>query len=356
MLNPSNKKYRLADLTKGLDVTIKGDSDCLIEGVGTINQSTAGQITFLMNQMYRKYLSNTKAGAVILMPSDADACPVNAVICRDPYYTYAKIAAFFETKPNAEEGIHPSAVIGKNCHIDPSAKIGAHCVIGDHVKIGAQVILNPGCVIGNDSLLDDHTYLHANVTIYPHVKLGKRVLIASGTVIGSDGFGLAKHAGAWHKVPQLGSVVIEDNVEIGSNCSIDRGAIEDTVIEKGVKLDNLIQVGHNVRIGANTAVAACVGISGSTVIGKNCMIGGQSGFAGHLIIADNVIITGGTEVTKSIREPGIYSSGIGGLVTNQEWRKNSARVQRLDKLIERVKQLELTIGSVDNSLDRDRNS
>lgn len=335
-----NNRYTLKELTQGLDVTIKGDPDTYISGVCTIDSSSAGCITFLMNPLYKKYLPDTKAAAVILQPNEAEICPVNALVCRDPYYVYAKIAAFFEKRPELAQGIHPSVVVGKNCQVHPSATIAAHCVIGNNVQIGAGVTLSPGCVIGDSCQIDTDSYLYANVTLYSQVKIGQRVLIGSGTVIGSDGLGFAKNSGVWHKVPQLGGVIIQDDVEIGANCAIDRGAINDTFIGKGVKLDNLIQVAHNVQIGEHTAIAACVGISGSTIIGKNCLVGGQTGFAGHLKIADNVVITGGTEVSKSIREPGVYSSGIGGLVSNLEWRKNSARVQRLDKLIERVTKLE----------------
>jgi UDP-3-O-[3-hydroxymyristoyl] glucosamine N-acyltransferase len=250
------------------------------------------------------------------------------------------IAGYFNDKPTYTAGIHPSAVIGAGCQIDPTAVIGPNCVLGDDVIIGANVVIGPGCSIGECSEVDDASHLDANVTLYHKIKIGKRVMIASGTVIGSDGFGIAKHKGVWHKVPQLGRVIIGDDVEIGSNCSIDRGAIDDTVIEAGVKLDNLIQIGHNVQIGAGTAIAGCVGISGSTTIGKNCLIGGGSGFAGHITIADNVMVTGATAVSKSIREPGVYSSGVGGVVTNLEWRKNSARLHRLDGLMQRVKALE----------------
>ena len=334
------KKYTLTELTQGLNVGIQGDPQVAIEKVATIQEASSGCITFLMNPRYKKYLAGTKASAVILSPDDAKECPVNAIITRDPYYTYAKIAALFEEKPDFSIGIHPTAVVGEASEVHPLASVGAHCVLGKNVKIGAKAVLQPGCVIGQDSSIGEEAYLHANVTFYPRVRVGKRVMIGSGTVIGSDGFGIAKHGGVWHKVPQLGGVVIEDDVEIGANCAIDRGAIDDTVIKAGVKLDNLIQIGHNVQIGEHTAIAGCVGISGSTVIGKHCLVGGQTGFAGHLDIADNVMITGGTEVSKSIREPGIYSSGIGGLVTNMEWRKNSARVNRLDQLFERVKQLE----------------
>lgn len=333
-------KYTLAELTKGLDVVIQGDPDCLIEGVCTIQQASKGRITFLNNPLYKKFLSSTEAAAVILSPEEAAICTVNALISRDPYYTYTQIATFFDDRPKAKKGIHPSAVIGEQCDIDPSVSIGPHCVVGDYVTLAKGVVIDAGCVIGDGCRIGEFSHLHAHVTLYHKIQIGQRVLISSGTVIGSDGFGIAKHKGVWHKVPQLGRVIIEDDVEIGANCTIDRGAIEDTIIGRGVKLDNLIQIGHNVQIGDYSALAGCVGVSGSTVIGKNCLVGGGSGFAGHLTIADNVVITGMTAVTKSIKEPGIYSSGVGGLMPNLEWRKNSARIHRLEQLIERVKFLE----------------
>jgi UDP-3-O-[3-hydroxymyristoyl] glucosamine N-acyltransferase len=275
MKDKSHKmQYTLADLVNGLDISIQGDSDCLIEGVCTIHQAKPGHITFLTNSLYKKYLPETQAAAVVLLKEDANDCPVNALICRDPYYAYAKIAAFFDDRPIAAPGIHPTAVIGQHCQIASTVSIGAHCVIGDHVILADHVTLGANCVIGEFSEIGEESHLHANVTLYHKILMGKKVIIASGTVIGSDGFGIAKNRGVWHKVPQLGRVFIGNHVEIGTNCAIDRGAIEDTVIENGVKLDNLIQIGHNVRIGENTAVAANVGISGSTVIGKNCLIGG----------------------------------------------------------------------------------
>jgi len=344
-MNKKHKKtqYTLAELINGLDASIKGDPDCVVTGVGTIQHAKAGDIAFLMNPLYKKYLPDTQASAVILTEKESADCPVNAIISRDPYYTYAKIAAYFDEKPLPKPGIHPSAIIGEDCQIDPTASIGASCVIGNKVSIGAHVVLGPNCSLSDQIEIGENTLLDANVTIYHQVKIGRNVEISSGAVIGGDGFGLAKHKGVWQKIPQLGGVVIADDVEIGANCTIDRGAIENTVIERGVKLDNLVQVGHNVRIGESTAIAGCVGISGSTVIGKNCLVGGAAGFAGHLTIADDVVITGATEVTKSIREPGIYSSGVGGLVTNLEWRKNSARVHRLQQLVDRVKALEYAL-------------
>lgn len=339
----ANRAYKLAELVDGLDVTIQGDPNCVITGVSTINRAQAGQIAFLTNSLYKKYLTDTQATAVILSAADAASCAVNAVICKNPHYIYAKVAAYFSQAPQASVGIHSSAVIGADCEIHPTAMIGPHCAIGDRVKIAAHAVIAAGCVIEDDCEIGESTKLDARVTVYHGVKIGKRTTIKSGAVIGSDGFGFANQKGVWHKVAQLGSVEIGDDVDIGANTSIDRGAVENTIIENGVKLDNLIQVGHNVRIGANTIIAGCVGIAGSADIGKNCMIGGASMVAGHISIADNVMITGGTGVSKSITEPGMYSSGIVGVVTNQEFRKNNARFHRLGNLMQRVKTLEVAI-------------
>jgi UDP-3-O-[3-hydroxymyristoyl] glucosamine N-acyltransferase len=335
--------YTIKELTQGLDVTVKGDTSCVITGVSPIQQAQPGHISFLTNSLYRKYLESTQAAAIVVGEADADACEHTVIVSRNPYYTYAKIAAYFSTTPEAIAGVHATAVIGDACVISDSASIGPHCVLGRQVKIGANVVLGSGCVIGDGVEIADDTHVDAQVTIYHQVKIGKRVRIASGVVIGSDGFGFANQKGVWHKVPQLGSVEIGDDVDIGSNTVIDRGAIENTVIEAGVKLDNLIQVGHNVRIGSNTIIAGCVAIAGSTTIGKNCMVGGATCFAGHISVCDQAMITGMTAVTKSITEPGVYSSGIVGAVPNLEFRKNNARFHRLDNLMQRVKTLEATL-------------
>jgi UDP-3-O-[3-hydroxymyristoyl] glucosamine N-acyltransferase len=339
----STKQYTLAELTDGLEIDIKGDPHCLISGVSTIQSAQPGHITFLTNAHYRKHLPETKASAVILSTNEASDCRVNAIISRNPYFIYAKIAERFSTVQTTQPGIHTSSVIGDNADIHPTASVAAHCVVGANVRIGAGVVIGPGCYIGDDVTIDNNTILDARVTIYSRVTIGKRVRLASGVVIGCDGFGFANQHGQWHKVPQLGSVEIADDVDIGANTTIDRGAIENTVIEAGVKLDNLIQVGHNVKIGAHTIIAGCVAIAGSATIGKGCMIGGTTAIAGHVSIADNVICTGMTSVTKSITESGMYSSGIVGAVPNIEFRKNNARFYRLDSLMKRVKQLEQAI-------------
>ncbi|HEX4044826.1 MAG TPA: UDP-3-O-(3-hydroxymyristoyl)glucosamine N-acyltransferase [Gammaproteobacteria bacterium] len=338
-------QYTLSQLIKGLDVTLQGDSDRLISAVCPIQQAKPGSITFLTNALYRKFLPDTQASAVILSEADAASCPeqVVAVISRNPYYVYAKIAEFFVQQEPAVIGIHPTAVIGKDCQIDASASIGANCVIGNRVTIGAQAVIRPGCIIEDDVQIGAAVWLDAQVTLCHHVQIGQRTRIASGAVIGSEGFGFANQKGTWHKVPQLGTVEIGEDVDIGANTTIDRGAIENTVIGNGVKLDNQIQIAHNVKIGDHTIIAGCVGIAGSAVIGKYCMIGGSVIIAGHITIADQVMITAGTGVSKSIREPGMYSSGVVGALPVQEWRKNNARFYRLEQLMARVKALESTI-------------
>jgi UDP-3-O-[3-hydroxymyristoyl] glucosamine N-acyltransferase len=341
MNSPNKIQHKLSDLIKDMDaVTIKGDPNCLISGVCTLHHAKPGHIAFLTNSLYRKYLTHTEAAAVILSEADAKACTVNAVVSKNPYFAYAKIAAFFEKRDAVAMGIHPSVVMGMDTEVDATAVIGANCVIGNHVKIAAHAVIGPGTIIGDEVEIAEAAHLDARVTVYAHVKIGKRTRIMSGAIIGSDGFGFANHKGTWHKVPQLGSVEIGDDVDVGANTTIDRGAVENTIIENGVKLDNLIQIAHNVKIGANTIIAGCVGIAGSAVIGKNCMIGGASMVAGHVNIADNVMITGGTGVSKSIREPGMYSSGIVGVVTNKEFRKNNAWFHRLGNFVERLKSLE----------------
>ena len=336
-------QYTLSELTRGLEVTIKGDPHCLITGVSVIQQAQPGHITFLTNSLYRKHLAATQATAVILSEKDAEICNIHAVVCANPHYIYAKIAEFFAFPSINISGIHRTVVIGVDSRIDKTASIGAHCVIGNQVSIAKDVVIGPGCVIGDGSSIGEATQLDASVTIYNKVAIGKRTHITSGAVIGSDGFGFANQKGVWHKIPQLGGVQIGDDVDIGANTTIDCGAVDDTIIENGVKLDNLIQIGHNVKIREHTIIAGCTGIAGSAVIGKHCMIGGAAMIQGHIHIADHVMITGNTGVNKSILESGVYSSGVVGVVTNQEFKKNNARFHRLENLTQRIKLLESSL-------------
>ncbi len=329
----------LAELSEILTADFRGDGNCVINGLAPIQNAKPGDITFLSNKHYRKYLSTTKAAAVILAPADAAECQANCLILDNPYAGYARVAQLFEYKPKVVLGIHPSAIIGEHCQIDPSASIAANCVISDQVKIGADVIIGANTVIGENSTIAAGTHIWPRVTLYHGVTIGKQCVIHSGVVIGSDGFGMAKEQGQWLKIPQLGGVSIGDRVEIGANTTIDRGAIDDTIIEEGVKLDNQIQVGHNVIIGKNTAIAGCTAIAGSTKIGRNCLIGGGCCIAGHITIVDDCIVTGMSGVYGSVDKPGIYSSGTG-IQESRTWLKNVVKLRQLSELSRKLVKLE----------------
>lgn len=336
-------EYTLAELVEGLDVTIKGNPDCIIRGVCPIESAQADRITFLntfLTKRYRQYLPETQAAAVILTQDDADDCPVNAVISANPYFTYAQIAGHFREQMMSAPGIHATAIIEEGAQVDSTASIGAYAVVGRHTTIGAHAVIGSHCVIGDNVVIGDETVLDAHAVIYQGVFIGKRSKIASGAVIGGEGFGYANHKGQWFNVPQLGTVEIGDDVDVGVNTSIDRGALGNTVIGNGVKLDNQIQVGHNVKIGEHTIVAGCVGIAGSAEIGKYCMIGGGSLINGHISICDKAVIAGSTGVESSITEPGMYASGVIGALPFKEFRRSNARFHRLESMSERIKALE----------------
>lgn len=337
--------FKLGELAKVLGAQVEGDADCRIEGVATLDHAQPGELAFLANSKYHKYLAATKASAVILRADDAPACPGNALISDNPYLAYARAAELFEKKIEQPLGRHPSAVVDESAKIADGVRIGPGVVIEADVEIGAGVSIGPGCVVGCGACLGDESRLLANVTLCHGVQLGKRVLVHPGAVIGSDGFGQANDEGSWVKVPQLGSVRIGDDVEIGANTTIDRGAVDDTVIENGVKLDNQIQIAHNVHIGAHTAIAACVGIAGSTRIGKHCTLAGGVGVVGHLVIGDNVHFSAQTLVTRSFLEPGYYSGNLPA-VPNNLWRRTIARIRRLDTVLQRFKGLEKRLNTV----------
>jgi len=326
----------LADLVSG---EVEGNPAIEIHGVGTLQNASPGQISFLANPIYRKQLAATRASAVILHRSNRDECKTTAIVVVDPHVAYAKIAAALFPQDSFEPGIAPSAVVSASATIAASASIQANSVIGNDVVIGDYVVVGPNCTIERAVKIGSHTRLVANVTICHGSELGSRVLVHPGAVIGSDGFGLANDRGVWIKVPQLGKVRIGDDVEIGANTSIDRGALEDTLIENGVKLDNQIQIAHNVQVGAHTAIAGCVGVSGSTKIGRHCAIGGGVGISGHLEIADKVTVTGMSLVSKSIPESGVYSGSVPAMQADQ-WRRNFARVRKLDEMFRKLATLE----------------
>jgi UDP-3-O-[3-hydroxymyristoyl] glucosamine N-acyltransferase len=322
-----------------------GDAATVITGVAPLPSAESGQLSFLINPRYRRFLSVTRAAAVILSPKDAEGCPIPAVVATNPHVAYARAASLFEPPITAARGgIHPTAWVSPTAQIAADAWIGPHCTVEAGAVIASGAFVGPGCVIGEQAIVGPATRLVARVTVCHRTRLGSRVLVHPGAVIGSDGFGLAlERGGRWLKVPQLGGVLVGDDVEIGANTTIDRGALEDTVIEEGVKLDNLVQIAHNVRIGAHSALAGCVGIAGSARIGQHCLLGGGVGIAGHLEIADHVRITGMSLVTQSITEPGVYSSGLA-VEPNRLWNKISARLRRLDEMFRRLATLEKKIG------------
>ncbi|GMQ53292.1 UDP-3-O-(3-hydroxymyristoyl)glucosamine N-acyltransferase [Halopseudomonas aestusnigri] len=329
----------LARLAEELGAQLIGDPQTEILGLATLQDAGPGQLAFLANAQYRKYLADTRASAVLLTERDAEGFAGNALVVADPYLTYARLSHRFDRKPIAAAGIHPTAVVAANAQVDPSASIGAGVVVEAEAVIGAGVTLSPQCYVGARSTIGAGGWLAPRVTLYHDVHIGERVVIQSGAVIGSEGFGFANQAGHWQKIAQIGGVRIGDDVEIGANTTIDRGALADTLIGNGVKLDNQIQIAHNVQVGDHTAMAACVGISGSTKIGRHCMIAGGVGMVGHIEVCDNVFVSGMTMVTRSITEPGAYSSGTA-MQPAGEWKKSAARIRQLDGMAKRLQQLE----------------
>jgi UDP-3-O-[3-hydroxymyristoyl] glucosamine N-acyltransferase len=322
-------EFSLGELAVRFGLELRGEPGLRVSRVATLSHASSGTVSFLSNPRYRRQLESTRATAVLVGPEHAADCPVAALIDPNPYLAYARIADLLHPETPAAAGIHPSAVVAGGARIAASASIGALCVIEDDVEIGERVFVGPACVVQRGARIGADSRLMARITVCAAVRIGQRCILHAGAVIGADGFGFAPNAGAWVKVPQVGSVQIGDDVEIGANTTIDRGAIDDTVVQDGVKLDNQIQVGHNVTIGAHTAVAGCVGISGSTTLGQRCMIGGGVGIAGHLSIADDVVVTGCSLVSASIKHAGSYSSGMP-TVETRRWRRMVAHLRRLD--------------------------
>ncbi|WDY56899.1 UDP-3-O-(3-hydroxymyristoyl)glucosamine N-acyltransferase [Pseudomonas sp. PSKL.D1] len=335
----------LGQLAEALGAELKGPEALPITGLATLQEAGPGQLSFLANPQYRKYLENCQAAAVLLKAADAEGFAGNALIVADPYLAYARISHLFDPKPKAVAGIHPSAVVAEDAQVDASASIGPFAVIESGARIGANVSIGAHCVVGARCVVGEGGWLAPRVTLYHDVTIGKRVVIQSGAVIGGEGFGFANEKGVWRKIAQIGGVTIGDDVEIGVNTAVDRGALSDTRIADGVKLDNQIQIAHNVQIGEHTAMAACVGISGSTRIGKHCTIAGGVGMVGHIDVCDNVFVSGMTMVTRSITEPGAYSSGTA-MQPLADWRKSAARIRQLDDMSKRLQQLEKRVDTV----------
>lgn len=333
----------LADLAVRYGCELHGDPDTEISGVATLKDAAAGTISFLANPGYRKYLDKTKASAVILAADFAAECPVACLVAADPYLTYARIAAELHPDPALVTGIHPAAVVNETAVVPASCEIAAGTVIGAGVTLGERVYVGPNCVIGDNSAIGDDSRLTANVSVYRACKIGNRCLLHSGVVIGADGFGIAKSDQGWVKVPQIGAVVLGDDVEIGANTTIDRGAIGNTILSNGVKLDNLVQIAHNVVVGEHTAIAAQSGVSGSTKIGARCVISGQAAIAGHLEITDDVYLIGRAGVSKSIKKSGMYSGALS-VEEVGKWRRIAARIKNLDQIAKRLTAVEKRVG------------
>jgi UDP-3-O-[3-hydroxymyristoyl] glucosamine N-acyltransferase len=334
----------LSELAQLTGATLEGDGNVVLVRVATLEKATASDIAFLANPRYRAQLAATRAAAVIVDPEAAKATPLPKLVSRNPYAVYARVAAILHPPVPPSPGIDSTARVEDGARVAATASVGAYAVVGANAAIGERAVVGAHCVIGTDAKIGQDAVLDPRVTIYPRCVVGARTLIHSGAVIGADGFGLAFDDGRWRKIPQIGRVVIGDDVEVGANTTIDRGALDDTVIGDDVKLDNQIQIGHNCVIGAHTAIAGCVGIAGSTRIGAHCRIGGAAMISGHLEIVDHTVISAATQVYDSIREPGIYTGAFPAL-PHRDWKQVASQTRRLRELANRVADLERSVAA-----------
>ena len=339
---------RLGDLVERFGGQLVGNPDLEVQAIAPLDTAGASHISFLSNSKLRALAAQSQAAALILSPLDdptvAATYEGTRIVTTNPYAYFARAAQYFVslTEHVPAPGVHPSAVVDPGAMVDPTAHIGPHVTIEDGAVIGAHVVIDAGCFIGREAVIGEHTHLFANVTFHARCRIGQRGILHSGAVIGTDGFGFASEAGVYIKIPQTGRVLIGDDVDIGANTTIDRGALDDTVIEDGVKLDNQIQIGHNTHIGAHTAMAGCVGVAGSAKIGSRCTFGGAAMVLGHLEIADNVHISSGSMVSRSVLEPGQYT-GFYPLAKNAEWERSAAIVRNLDSMRAKIRTLEKTV-------------
>ena len=335
---------RLDEIVARLGGSAEGDASIVVTQVATLASAGFGQIAFLANPKYRQQLHTTKASAVIVPPQFSAETSLARIVHPNSYAYYARVVSLLNPVALRPLGVHPTAVL--HSRVPSSVSIGENVVVGLNAKIGENVTLYPGCVIGDGASVGDDSVFYPNVVLYRDCLIGKRAVIQAGAVIGGDGFGFAKEGERWIKIPQIGRVIIGNDVEVGANTSIDRGALDDTVIGDGVKLDNQIQIAHNVIIGNHVAIAGCVGVAGSTKIGHRCTVGGAGMIVGHLELADDVHISAGSMVTKSLRKPGQYTS-IFPLETHDSWLRSAAQIKRLAKLAERVAELENKIETME---------
>lgn len=334
--------YTLQQIADHIGAEVHGDGNEVIHAVATLQGAEKGHISFLANPKYRSQLGQTKASAVIISPNELEHCPCSALVIENSYVGFAHVVQLLDSTPDAAIGIAATAQISTDAILGDNVSVGAGAVIESGAKIGANSQIGPGCFIGKNAQLGDNCKLWPNVSVYHECIMGNNCMVQAGTVIGSDGFGYANDKGKWIKIPQLGRVVIGNSVELGANTTIDRGALEDTIIHDDVIIDNLVQIAHNVEVGKGTAIAACSVIAGSTTVGQYCALAGMVGVNGHIEITDGVTFTGFAMVTKSITEPGVYSSGIPAM-PNKEWRKTMVSFRNIKKLEDRVKKLEAKI-------------
>ena len=335
----SGEEWPLGRLAERLGAELRGDPDRVVRAIAPLGTAGEGDLSFLANRRYLQALRSTRAGAVIVGPGDVDESPTAVLVLANPYLGYARAASLMSGRPDVEAGIHPSAVVDPGAEVSREASIGPLAVVGNGARVGARARIGPGSVLGPQATVGEDTRLVANVTVCRGVRIGARCLLHPGVVIGADGFGLANDDGKWVKIAQLGSVRMDDDVEVGANTTIDRGALQDTVIGNGVKIDNQVQIAHNVVIGPDAAIAGCVAIAGSVRIGARCIIEGAVMISGHLELADDVHVTGGTAVAKSITRSGTWSSGMPAQ-PGHAWRRMWIRMQNLDDLARRLSRLE----------------
>jgi UDP-3-O-[3-hydroxymyristoyl] glucosamine N-acyltransferase len=340
--------HTLSRLREILGGELRGDGERLLRDVASLDRAGPDQLGFVVSDKHVEAARKSAAGALIVPPAVAEQLDRSMLVVDRPHVAFARAAALFHPEPALRPGIHPSAVIADGARVDPGAEIGAHVVIGAGTVVGAGTRIASGCAIGDGVQIGRECRLFPNVTVYSGCRLGDRVLLHSGCVIGSDGFGLAWEGGAWFKVPQVGRVVLGNDVEIGANTTIDRGALDDTVIEDGVKIDNLVQIAHNCRIGAHTAIAGCAGIAGSTTIGRRCLIGGAAMILGHIEIGDGVTVSGASFIGKSISQPGVYTS-TQPQMPHDEWLRNAAQLRHLADMRARIRALEKKLQDKESS-------
>ncbi len=333
------RSWRLGDLAANLQVQLRGDPDYQVVGLHTLREAGPLHVSFLANPRYQEALASTRAGAVLLRPEAAQDFAGNCLITSDPYLAYARASRWFEPVSQAGAGVHATAVVHESVEVPADASIGPMVVVGAGVSLGPGCIVEAGSIIGEECTLGEGCHVFPRVTLYPRCRLGKRVRVHAGAVIGADGFGFAPTRQGWERVSQLGAVDIGDDCDIGANTTIDRGALGDTVLEQGVIVDNQVQIAHNVIIGAHSAIAACVGISGSSRLGKRCVLAGGVGLVGHIELADDVHITGMSMVTKSILKAGSYSSGTA-LEATRDWKRTAVRLKHLESMQQRIAVLE----------------